>query len=185
MQEWYQENQQNLSIRVKIFLKCPLRSEPTFFYRIVWTKQFLSNFDSTPLTCDHALFPVKISQILQNVIVFFPEKVDEINTSFLHIWIAKWMKFCRTTAHFLDFGYLQEEKRVVVGPKVLTLGPSLLHKQSNPSKVFQAVFLTARVLPLLRISALLDNTGGSKDLKTSQKGLFRGSRIGTENFGNF
>ena len=73
----------------------------------------------------------------------------------------------------------------MVGPKVLTLGPSLLHKQSNPSKVFQAVFLTARVLPLLRISELLDNTGGSKDLKTSQKGLFRGSRIGTENFGNF
>ena len=73
----------------------------------------------------------------------------------------------------------------MVGPKVLTLGPSLLHKQSNPSKVFQAVFLTARVLPLLRILALLDNTGGSKDLKTSQKGLFRGYRIGTENFGNF
>ena len=128
-------------------------------------------------------FLLKISQILQNVIVFFPEKVDEINT--LHIWIAKWLKFCRTTAYFLDFGYLQEEERVVVGPKVLTLGPSLLHKQSNPSKVFQAVFLTARVLPLLRISAILDNTGGSKDLKSSQKGLFRGSRIGTENFGNF
>ena len=63
----------------------------------------------------------------------------------------------------------RREKAVKVGPKVLTLGPSLFHKYSNPSNVFQTVILLARELPLVKISAIWE----SKGPKTSQKGLFR------------
>ena len=69
----------------------------------------------------------------------------------------------------------RREKAVKVGPKVLTLGPSLFHKYSNPSKNFQIGFLFARVLPLMRILAILEYIGEVRtDPKTSLKGLFRG-----------
>ena len=60
---------------------------------------------------------------------------------------------------------------VKVGPKVLTLDSSLFHKYLNPSKIFETMSLFARVLPLVKISAILDHIG---EPKTSQKGLFRG-----------
>ena len=43
---------------------------------------------------------------------------------------------------------------------MLTLIPSLFHKYSNSSKTFQTVFSFAGVLPLVRISAILDHIGG-------------------------
>ena len=47
---------------------------------------------------------------------------------------------------------------------MLTFGPSFFHKHSNSSflirKVFKQFFLFASVLPLGRISAILDHTGG-------------------------
>ena len=48
---------------------------------------------------------------------------------------------------------------------MLTLGPSIFHKYSNPSKNFQTVFLFARVLPLVRISVILDHIGGVRTQK--------------------
>ena len=63
---------------------------------------------------------------------------------------------------------------IKVGRKVETLGPSLFHENSNPSNFFQTMFLFARVLPLVRMSAILDYTWGSKGPKTSQKGPFHG-----------
>ena len=36
-----------------------------------------SHIVSDPLTCDLTLFPTKIAQIVQKVIVFFPEKREE------------------------------------------------------------------------------------------------------------
>ena len=60
---------------------------------------------------------------------------------------------------------------VKVGPKVLTLDSSLFHKYLNPSKIFETMSLFARVLPLVKISAILDHIG---EPKTSQKGLLRG-----------
>ena len=75
--------------------------------------------------------------------VFFPEKGEEIKTSFWHIWIAQWLKFFRTAAYFFFFSILaifRRKREVKVRPKVLTLGPSLFHKYSNPSKKF-SVFL--------------------------------------------
>ena len=55
---------------------------------------------------------------------------------------------------------------------MVTLGPSLFHKYSNPSKKFQTVLFFARVLPLVRLLAILDHIGGVKTQKTSNKGYF-------------
>ena len=49
---------------------------------------------------------------------------------------------------------------------MLTLSPFLFHKNSNPSKTSETMFLLARVLPLVRILAILDHIWGSKGLKT-------------------
>ena len=74
--------------------------------------------------------------------------------------------------NFFDFGHLQEEKRgQKAGPKVLTLGPPLFHKYSNPSKISQ-MFLFARVLPQVRISAILDHLEEVRAQKPLKKGYF-------------
>ena len=113
----------NLKIRVKIFLKCPLWSIVAKLENI-WTKMFLQEVDqescgrnsiyqilTLPLwLVTPPYFQVKIFQILQKVMAFFPERGEEMRTSFWHIWIAQWLNFFRTT-NFFDFGYLQEEKR--------------------------------------------------------------------------
>ena len=56
-------------------------------------------------------FLPKISQIVQKVIVFFPERWEEIEPWFWHIWIAQWMKFSSLLLIFFDFGHLQRETR--------------------------------------------------------------------------
>ena len=48
-------------------------------------------------------------------------------------------------------GHLQGETEVKVETKVQTLGPSLFHKNSNPSKSFQLMFYSAGLLPLVRV----------------------------------
>ena len=58
-------------------------------------------------------------------------------------------------------------KRVVeVEPKAPTLGPSLFYENSNPSKIFQTMFLFVGVLLLVSISAILDHIWGSKGQKS-------------------
>ena len=79
-------------------------------------------------------FLVKLPQILQKVIVFFPETRWEIKTLFWHIWIAQGLKFfCSTTYFFsvLTIFKRESQRGLKVGPKVLTLGPSLFHKYSK------------------------------------------------------
>ena len=79
-------------------------------------------------------FLVKLPQILQEVIVFFPERGGEIKTLFWHIWIAQWLKFFRTTTYFFSILTIfkrESQRGLKVGPKVLTLGPSLFHKYSK------------------------------------------------------
>ena len=56
---------------------------------MAWMKWYLSNFSSTPLTCDLALFPDKNIKILQKLIVFFLAIEEEIKISFRHIWISQ------------------------------------------------------------------------------------------------
>ena len=135
MQEWYQENQPNLKIQVKRFLKYPLWSIAAKLENI-WTKIFLQEVDqesygrrifvkfwSSPYwLLTPPCFLVKISQILQKVIVFLPKRGEKIKTSFWHIWIAQWLKFFCATAYFFDFDHLQEEKRVESWTKSANFG---------------------------------------------------------------
>ena len=81
-----------------------------------------------------ACFLVKLPQILQKVIVFFPERGGEIKTLFWHIWTAQWLKFFRTTTYFFSILTIfkrESQRGLKVGPKVLTLGPSIFHKNSK------------------------------------------------------
>ena len=125
-------------------------------------------------------FLVKISQILQKVIVFFLEKEDEIKTSFWHIWIAQWLKFFRTTADFFSIlAIFRRKRRVDVGSKVLLWVRPLSINNWTLKKFFKQYFC---------LLENVDNIGpswGSKGPRTSQKGLFRGCWIDTQNFGNF
>ena len=54
-----------------------------------------------------------------------------------------------------------------------SLGPSLFHKNSNPTKIFKIMFLFARLLPLVNISVILDPYfGGVKIQNPPKKGYF-------------
>ena len=53
-----------------------------------------------------------------------------------------------------------------------TLGPSHSRKYSNFSKILQALFLSAKVLPLVYILANLDHFLGSKGPKPPKKSHF-------------
>ena len=129
-------------------------------------------------------FLAKIAQILQKVIAFFPKRGEEIEPWFSHIWIAQWLKFFRTPTYFFISAIISWKREVKNGQKELTLGPSFLHKNSNLLTTFQTMFLFERVLPLVRISAILDYIWGSKGPKTSQKESFCWCWIGTQNFEN-
>ena len=80
--------------------------------------------------------------------------------------------FCPTALFFILFVHLQEKTGVKVGPKMLTLGPSLFHKYLNFSKIFQTVSLFVEVLPLVRISAVLDHIRGVRAQKPPKKDYF-------------
>ena len=125
-------------------------------------------------------FLVKISQILIKTNRIFPGKgrgdKDFILTG-LDSSLAEVFPHC---CLFFSILVIFTRKRwVKVEQKVLNWGPSLFHKYLNPSKNFQTVFLLARVLPLVWISAIMDYIGGVRAQKTSQKWLFRGCWIGT------
>ena len=85
-------------------------------------KQNLSNFDSTPQTCDPNPFPGKNIPNIAKSYRIFPGKGREDKTSFWHIWVAHWLKFFRTTAYFFDFGHVQEQKRGQNWTKSANLG---------------------------------------------------------------
>ena len=126
-------------------------------------------FDSAPLNCDPTMSPGKMILNIAKSCRIFPGKGRGDKDSFWHIWIAQWEKFFCTI--------FRSKRGLKAGPKVLTLDRSVFHKYSNPSKNFQTVFLFARVVPLVRISAILDYIGGmggegGKGSKTSQKGYF-------------
>ena len=172
---------------VKIVLKCPLWSIAAKLEN-VRTKAFLqiygilSNFDSNPLICDPTLFPGKNSPNIaeSNCLLRGNGKGDSalILTHLNNLMAEGFFHHCFSFSISVIF----RGKRVVkVGPKVQTLVPSLFHKNSNPSNFFQIMFLFARVLlPLVKISAILDHISAIKGPKTSQKRW-----IGTWNFENF
>ena len=70
---------------------------------------------------------------------------------------------------FSILAFFRRKRGVKVGPNVLTLGPYLFHKYSNPSKISQTVFLFARVPPLVRILTIFDHTGEVRTQKPPKK----------------
>ena len=63
--------------------------------------------------------------------------------------------------------------------------PSLFHKNSNSPRIFQTMFLFATVLPLVRVSVILDPYfGGVRALKPPKKGHFVDAEYGRQNFQN-
>ena len=142
--------------------------EPKFFYTkltgIAWMKQVLSNFDSRPLTCDPALFPGKNSLNIGKSNRNFPGK-GRGDKAFILTYLDSPTVEVFLLCLFFDLGYLQGVK---VRPKMPSFGLFLFNKNSNPSKKISNFFF-ARVLPLVRISAILDFIWGSKDPNTYQK----------------
>ena len=134
-------------------------------------KQILSNFDSSPLTCDPALFPGKNSTNIAKSNHIFPGKKRGNKTFILtYLYSPTADVFPRQSLSFSNSAIFREKRGVKVGPKTLTFGLSLFHKNSNPSKNLQRNFWFARVLPLVRISVILDYMWGSKGPNTYQKG---------------
>ena len=60
---------------------------------------------------------------------------------------------------------------VKVGLKVQILGLFLFYENSNPSYFFQTMFLFPRILPLVRILAMLDLIWGSKGQNATKKAI--------------
>ena len=106
--------------------------------------------------------------------VIFPERKEEIKDlifTYLDGLMAE--VFPHYYCLFISISAIFRVKREFkVGTKVLTLGPSLFHNNLSPSKF--SMFLFAKVLPLMRILAMLDHTLRSKCPKTFRKGKFRG-----------
>ena len=113
---------------------------------MVWIKQDQQNFDSKPLACDPALFPAKNSPNIAKSNRISPGK-GRGDTVLIFTYLDRPMT--EVFWHYYLFisisAILRGKRRVKVGPKVLTLGPSFFHKNSNPSKNFRAMFLFARV----------------------------------------
>ena len=126
----------------KIFQKCPLWSIVTkleniwitFFFtgswpEIVWLKQHYSNFDSTSLTCDPALFPGKnISNIAKSNRIF-PGK-GRWDKDFILTYLDSSMAevFPHYRLFFSILVIFRRKRGVKVGTKVLTLSASLFYK---------------------------------------------------------
>ena len=106
------------------FLECPLSSIAGKLENI-WTKIFLQEVGQESCgwksICQILIpflwlvtppcFLVKISQILQKVVVFFPGKRREDKDLILTCLDSSVTENYRTAAYFLDFDNLQEEKR--------------------------------------------------------------------------
>ena len=128
-------------------------------------------------------FLTKIYWIVQKVIVFFPERGEEIYSISFDIFgqLNGW-RFSSPQPIVFDFGHFQGERGVKVESKGQTLGLSFF---LNPSKNFQTMFLFARVLPLMRILTKLDHIWGCKDPKSSREEPFHGCWIARQNFDIF
>ena len=157
----YQEMQPNFKIWAIIFLKCPAASKLESIRTKIFLQEVDQQFCEWNSICQIlvlTLWPVtppcflpKKAQLVQNVIAFFPEKGEEIEHWFWYLWIVQWLSD-RNAGRGAQGGggWVGGVKG---GPKVQILGPSCFNKNSNPSKIFEAMFLFARIPPLAIISA--------------------------------
>ena len=125
MYEWYQENQPNLKIWLKIFLKYPLWSIAAKLEN-TWTKSFLQEVEKEscewnsiyqililpPMNCYPAMFPGKNIPNIARSNHIFPGKgrgdKDFILTYLDSSMADAFLHYCLI---FSDFGHLQDEKR--------------------------------------------------------------------------
>ena len=126
-----------------------------------WNQYFLQEVDPESYGWNkmcQSFFLVKIAQILWKVIVFFPGKGKGDKTLILKYLDRPMAEFFPHHCLFISISVIFRGKwEVKLGTKLLTLFTSLFHKNSNPSKNFQLIFLFARLLPLVKISVILDN----------------------------
>ena len=136
----------------------------------------MSNFDSSLLIFDSTLFLDKNSPNIAKSNRVVPGKGGG-NRALILTYLDSLMDeiFQPDRLYFSISAIFRRKPLVKVGPPLFI----------NPSISFQAMFLFARVLPMSRISAILDHIWLSKGPKTSQKGPFDGCWIGTQNFENF
>ena len=97
---------------------------------------------SDPLICDPALFTAKNSPGSAKSNRISPEGREEIEPWFWHVWIPQWV-----FTFFFTLGHFRGKREV----KNTNFGSVLFHKDSNPLKNFQTMFLPATVLPLVKI----------------------------------
>ena len=122
------------------------------------------------MICDPTLFPDKNSPNIAKSNHVFPGKGKEDTALILTYLDSPMAEVFPYYSLFFSISAIFRGKRAIkVGPKVQTLGSSLFHENSNSSIFFQTMLLFARVLPLVRIPAILRYIWGSKGPKTSQK----------------
>ena len=108
---------------------------------IVWMKYYLSNFDITLLTCDLTLFPgknipkiAKPNRVLCVYVYIYVCVYVYIYKYWDKDFILKYLdsSMAEVFSHYCLFlsilAILRRKRWVKVGPKVVTLGPSLFHK---------------------------------------------------------
>ena len=178
-------------IWARIFLKCPLwplaekleSAGTNFFYKKLnsnrlgereYAKVWLWRCFAT----SHCFLP----KIAYNILYFFWKGRGDgawiltyLDTPITEVFFAKIFIFIWSFFRFQQSPGLQVMK---------TLGPSFSHLNLSSWKYLQAMFLLEYYL-WWEFFTKLDHMWGSKGQKISQKGLFHGYCIGTQNFEKF
>ena len=129
----------------------------------------MTNFDSDPFTCEPTFFPAKNSpHSLKSKLFSLGKERGDIFFILTCLGSPMAEIFLHYCQYFLTLAIFRGKLGINVMPKVQILGPSFFHKNSDPSKILQTMFLFAKVLPLVKISARLDHIFGSKGPKTSR-----------------
>ena len=124
---------------------------------------------------DPTLFPDKNSRNIAKSNRFFPGKGRGDGALILTYLVSPMAEIFPHYCLSFSISVIFRGRRVAkVGIKVQTLGTSIFHENLSTLNFYQTMFLFARVLPLVRISAILDHNWRSKGPKTSQKEPFHG-----------
>ena len=138
---------------VKIFLKCPLYSCKT---GKCWNQHVFTNlhFDSNPLIFDSTLFPGKNSPNIAKLIVLFSGKGRGDRALILTYLDSPMAEGFSTTTYIFWFRpssggnvWSKLDQKCKLWVRLFFI---------NPSISFHTMFLFARALPLVKISAILD-----------------------------
>ena len=128
-------------------------------------------------------FLPKLAQILQKVIVFFPERGDEIEPWFWNICITQWLKFFLATVYLFRFRSSSVKNGWSKLDEKWKLWVHLFFMETQILQSFtQTMFLFATVLPLVRVSAILDHIWKSRARKPPKKGHLMDAKSARKTF---